>query len=387
MMNKPVSLFVWCFLLLGSTYSLAGDDTVEIACAKFARSGVLAEVSITNGDLHLQVVDAGKHQEAPVQQVSLGSSNCELFFSADDQWLAIGTERAIKNSWSIRVHVWDVRKGAWHSQFDVDPKPRLTGYVSLAGFFQKENRLIITGRQDDTRDAPLTSVLVSMEGKALDGPGYPRESPAQVDAERNQEWSSKGIDGCVMSSVSLIGNPVKGSEVTRPAIQGNCIGPAPIGFPGQNTIIGVAADGDGRTWAWSVAVDTNKSTKTSLAAPSKGLADKWVQAIVQPFLSISPDGQFFAVQRTSTHWSHFDNPRAIVDELLVAGVEQLRFLQIVKPKSCSSLSAFAVNHRVGNLEVVGRWCGEWKTDTVAIPQNNGNPPHPRNRASSTTTTR
>jgi hypothetical protein len=367
MMSKQVSLSVWCFLLLGSAYTLAADNTVDIACARFANSGVLAEVSITNGDLHLQVVDAGKQQEALVQQVSPGSSNCELFFSADDQWLAIGTERTARNIWSVRVHVWDVRKGAWHSQFDVDPKPGLTGYVSLAGFFQRENKLIITGRQDDTRDARLTSVLVSMEGKTLDGPGYPRESPAQVDAERNREWSGKGTDGCVMSSASLIGNPVRGSEVNRPAIQGNCIGPEPIGFPGQNTIIGVAADGDGRTWAWSVSVDTNRSTKTFLAAPSKDLADKWVQITVQPFLSISPDGQFFAVQRTSTHWSHFDNPRAIVNELLVAGVEQLRFLQIVKLKSCSSVSAFAVNHRAGNLEVVGRWCGEWKTDMVAIP--------------------
>lgn len=372
MMNKQASLFVWCFLLLGSAYSLAADNTVEIACARFASTGVLAEVSIRNGDLHLQVVDVGKHQDARVQQVSPGASNCELFFSADDQWLAIGTERAVRNSWSVRVHVWDVRKGEWHSQFDVDPKPGLTGYVSLVGFFQRETKLIITGRQDDTRDAPLTSVLVSMEGKALDGPGYPRESPAQVDAERNREWSSKGTDGCVMSSASLIGNSVRGSQVNRPAIQGNCVGSAPVGFPGQNTIIGVAADGDGKTWAWSVSVDTNKSTKTSLAAPSKDLADKWVQATVQPFLSISPDGKVFAVQRTSTHWSHFDNPRATVNELIVAGVEPLRFLQVVKPKSCSSVSAFAVNHRVGNVEVVGRRCGEWKTDTVAIPQNSGN---------------
>jgi hypothetical protein len=31
----------------------------------------------------------------------------------------------------------------------------LTGYVSLAGFFQRENKLIITGRQDDTRNASL----------------------------------------------------------------------------------------------------------------------------------------------------------------------------------------------------------------------------------------
>lgn len=382
MMNKRASLFLWSFFLLGSVYSLAAENTVEIACARFAASGVLAEVSIRNGGLHLQVVDAGKSQDAPAQPVSAGVSNCELFFSADNQWLAIGTERAVRSSWSVRVHVWDVRKGEWHDQFDVDPKPGLTGYVSLAGFFQGENKLVITGRQDDTRDAPVTSALVSMEGKALDGPGYPRESPAKVDAERNREWSSRGTDGCVMSSASLIGNSIKGSEVNRPAIQGNCFGPAPVGFPGQNTLLGVAADGDGKTWAWKVSVDTNTSNKISLAAPSKDLADKWVQAIVQPFLSISPDGQFFVVQRTSTHWSPFDNPRATVNELIVAGVEPLRFLQVVKPKSCSSVSAFAVNHHVGNVEVVGRWCGEWKTDVVAIPHN-GNSTDPKDRTQPT----
>jgi hypothetical protein len=366
-MKKRVGPFVWCFLLLGSTCSLAADNTApEIACAKFAGSGVLAEVSIRNGDLHLQLVAAGKSQDAPVQQVSSEASNCELFFSADSQWLAIGTERAVKSSWIVRVHVWDVRKSEWHGQFDVDPKPGLTGYVSLAGFFQKENKLIITGRQDDTRSAPLTSMLVSIGGKELDGPGYPRESPAVVDAERDRVWSSKGTDGCTMSSASLIGNLVKGPQVNRPAIQGNCVGPSPVGFPGQSSIVGVASDGDGRAWGWSVAVDTNKSSQTSLAAPTKDAGDKWVQATIQPFLSISPDGRAFAVQRTSTHWNRADNPREMVNEIVVAEVEPLRFLQVVKPKSCSSLSAFAVTHHDNNVEVVGRWCGEWKDTTFPV---------------------
>jgi len=365
-MKKRIGLFVWCFFLMAGACALAADNTAEIACAKFARTGVLAEVSIKNGELHLQLVGAGKPQAASAQQVSSEASNCEVFFSGDSQWLAIGTEHAVKNSWSVRVHVWDVRKGEWHGQFDVDPKPGLKGYVSLAGFFQKENTLIITGRQDDTRDAPLTSMLVSIEGKELDGPGYPRESPAAVDPESDRVWSTKGADGCTMSSASLLGNFVKGPEVNRPAIQGNCVGPSPTGFPGQNTIIGVTSDGDGRAWAWSVAVDTNKTSKTSLAAPTKDARDKWVQAIIQPFLSISPDGQVLAVQRSSTHWNRADNPREMVDEIVVAEVEPLRFLQLVKPKSCSSPIAFAVNHHDGNVEVVGRWCGEWKDNTFPV---------------------
>jgi hypothetical protein len=371
-MKKRIGFFICCFLFLGSTCALAADNTAEIACAKFASSGVLAEVSISNGDLNLQLVGAGKPQNAPAQKVSPEASNCELFFSDDSQWLAIGTERAVENSWGVRVHVWDVRKNEWHGQFDVDPKPRLTGYVSLAGFFEKENKLIITGRQDNTRSAPLTSMLVSMEGNVLDGPGYPRETPAEVDAERDRVWSSKGTNGCIMSSASLIGSLVKGPEVNRPAIQGNCVGPSPVGFPGQNTIIGVGADGDGTAWAWSVSTDTNKSSKTSLAAPSKSLADKWVQATIQPFLSVSPDGQVFAVQRTSTHWSRSDNPRDTVNEVVLAEVEPLRFLQVLKPKTCSTVSAYADSNHAGSVEVVGRWCGEWKTDTVAIPEHTVN---------------
>ena len=371
-MKTRIGFLIWCSILLGSTCALAVDNLAEVACAKFASNGTLAEVVIKNGELRLQLVDAGKSQNTPAQHASSEASNCELFFSADSQWLAIGTEHAVKNSWSVRVHVWDVRKGKWQGQFDIDPKPGLTGYVSLAGFFEKENKLIITGRQDNTRSAPLTSMLVSIEGDVLDGPGFPRETPAEVDAERDRVWSSKGTNGCIMSSASLIGSLVKGPEVTRPAIQGNCVGPSPVGFPGQNTIVGVGADGDGTAWAWSVSTDTNKSSKTSLAAPSKSLADKWVQATIQPFLSVSPDGQIFAVQRTSTHWSRFDNPREMVNEVVLAEVEPLRFLQVVKPKSCSSVTAFAVSHHAGSVEVVGRWCGEWKTDTVAIPEQSGN---------------
>ena len=91
-----------------------------------------------------------------------------------------------------------------------------------------------------------------------------------------------------------------------------------------------------------------------------------MQATIQPFLSISPDGQVFAVQRTSTHWNRADNPREMVNEIVVAEFEPLRFLQVVKPKSCTSLSAFAVNHRDSYVEVVGRWCGEWKDNTFLV---------------------
>lgn len=375
MMKTQVNVVVWCFLLLVSTFSFAGEDASESACARFAGNGVLAEVSIRNGSLHLRVVDAGKSQDAPSRQVNTETSNCELFFSADNQWLAIGTEHAVGNSWSVRVHVWNVRKAEWHGQFEVDPKPGLTGYVSLAGFFQKEDKLVITGKQDNTRNAPLASMLVSTEGKVLDGPDYARDAPANVDAEGNRVWSSTGTDGCLMSPAPLIGTLVRGSDVNRPAIQGTCAGPSPVGFPGQNTIIGVTADGDGRTWAWRISVDTNSSAETSLPAPPKTHADKWVQATVQPFLSISPDGQFFAVQRTTTHWNHSDSPRATENEVIVAGVQPLKFVGLVKSKSCSSVSAFAVNNHVGSLEVVGRWCGEWKTDTVAVRgESNGSIP-------------
>lgn len=353
------------FLLIGCIYAFADSETTELACAKFGDKGILAEVSIQKGALHLQIVKDGKTSDAPVQQVSPEASNCELFFSADNQWLAIGTEHAVKSSWSVQVQVWNVQKSEWHTRFDVDPKPGLTGYVSLAGFFEKKNELVITGREDEARNAPLTSVLFNMDGKAVDVPGYPRDVPAEVDSGHNRVWSSKGTDKCLMTAAPLVGNLVPGAEVNRP-IQGNCIGPSPIGFPTQNTIIGAASDGDGKTWAWSVLIDNNKSTTISLAPPSKHVLDKWVQATVQPPLSMSPDGQVFAVQRTSTHWSHFDQPRDTGDQIIVVGLEPLRFLQVVKPQHCSFVNAFAVNHDGNNVELAARWCGKWKNTTIPL---------------------
>ena len=58
-MKNRIGPFVWCFLL-GSTCSLAADNTVEIACAQITGSGTPAEVSIRNGGLRLELVDAGK---------------------------------------------------------------------------------------------------------------------------------------------------------------------------------------------------------------------------------------------------------------------------------------------------------------------------------------
>ncbi|HLW87990.1 MAG TPA: hypothetical protein VKR57_05820 [Terriglobales bacterium] len=372
-MRTRTGILIGCLLLIGCAYAFADSET-EIACAKFAGNGMLAEVSIQKGALHLQLPNEGKTPAAPVQQVSPEASNCELFFSADNQWLAIGTEHAVKSGWSVRVQVWNVQKKEWHAQFDVDPKPGLTGYVSLAGFFEQNNELVITGRQSEERNAPLTSMLVNMDGKIVDGPDYPRDVPAEVDTGRNRVWSSKGADKCLMTAAPLVGNLIPGPEVTRPPIQGNCIGPSPIGFPKQNTTIGAASDGDGKTWAWSILTDTNKSNVISLAPPAKHALDKWVQATVQPSLSISPDGQVFAVQRTSMHWSHFDQPRDTVNEIVVVALEPLHFLQVVKPKACSSVSAFAVDHHGDHVEVVGRWCGKWMSTTIPISRTRDNLP-------------
>jgi hypothetical protein len=364
-MRTRTGILIGYLLLIGCTYSFADSET-EVACAKFADNGLLAEVSIQKGALHLQIVKDGKSSGAPVQQVSPEASNCELFFSADNQWLAIGTEHAVKSSWSVQIQVWNVQKNEWHTRFDVDPKPGLTGYVSLVGFFEKKNELVITGREDEARNAPLTSMLLNMDGKTVDGPGYPRDVPAEVDTEHNRVWSSKGADKCLMTAAPLVGNLVPGAEVNRPPIQGNCIGPSPIGFPKHKTIIGAASDGDGKTWVWSLLIDNNKSNTISLDAPSKHALDKWVQATVQPPLSMSPDGQVFAVQRTSTHWSHFDQPRDTVDEIIVMGSEPLRFLQVVKPQHCSFVKAFAVNHDGNNVELAARWCGKWKSATIPL---------------------
>jgi len=387
-MNKQISSLVFSALLLSGTCSHAADNAAEVACATFARNGTLAGVSISNGGLRLHLVNDAKSQDASTQKVSSEVSNCELFFSTDNQWLAIGAERAVPSGWSVRVQVWDVRQAAWHKQFDVDPRPGLAGHVALAGFFGKDDKLVIIGRREDTRDAPLTSMLVSVEGQLLDGPGYARESPAEVDAERNRVWTSKGTDRCTMFSATLIGDLVKGPAVNRPAIQGNCIGPFPVGFPASDTIIGAASDGDARTWAWSVSVDMNKSNKASLAAPPKTHADKWVQATIQPFLSISPDGQAFAILRTSTHWNHFDNPGNTVNEVLVGTVEPLRFLQVVGPvPSCSAVTAFAVDHHPGKVTIAGRWCGEWKTIAVPAFEQRSIGDDPRHPAATTPTLR
>lgn len=364
-MRTRAGILIGCVLLIGCIYSFA-DSEPEIACAKFADAEVLAEVSIHKGALHLQIVRHGKTSDALVQQVTPEASNCELFFSADNQWLAIGTEHAVKSGWSVQIRVWNVQKNEWHTRFDVDPKPGLTGYVSLAGFFGKQNELVITGREDEARNAPLTSLLLNLDGKAVDGPGYPRDVPAEVDSGRNRVWSSKGTDKCLMTAAPLVGNLVTRAEVNRPPVQGNCIGPSPIGFPKQNAIVGAASDGDGKTWVWSLLIDSNKSNMISLPPPSKHALDKWVQATVQPLLSMAPDGQAFAVQRTSTRWSHFDHPRDTADEIIVVGSEPLRFLQVVKPQHCSFVNAFAVNHRGNDVELAARWCGKWKSITIPL---------------------
>ena len=369
-MNRLKNLFVLS-LMGGSILAFALDSGGEVACASFAGDRRVAEISIETGSLHLGVSDGGKSESAPIEQIGFEPSNCEAFFSQNDQWLAIGVERPLGSNWGLHVLVWDVNRREWHKSFDIDPRPGLTGYVSLAGFYRGQTKLAVIGRQDDGRSASLTSALVSLEGKVLDGPGYPRNWPAEADAQRDRVWTSGGPDGCLMSSFPLIGTVVKGSQVIRPGIQGSCSGPSPIGFPEENMIIGAAGDGQGRTWAWRVSIDTDTKEKTSLESTSKRAGDKWVQAVVQPFLSISQDGKFFAIQRTTTHWSHFDNPREMVNEIVVGEVQPLRFLQVLKPKACSSVSAFAIGYHDDAVEVVGRWCGEWKTNAVAVPDKKG----------------
>ena len=69
--------------------------------------------------------------------------------------------------------------------------------------------------------------------------------------------------------------------------------------------------------------------------------------------------------------NRFDEANGTFD---LGALEPLHFLQVVKPKACSSVSAFAVDHHGDDVELVGRWCGKWKNTTIPVQRQSENRP-------------
>src|SRR5579872_3691680 len=153
-----VSLLARCSLII------AADTGANVSCASFAADGTLAEV-IDNQSI-LQVVLSKSSQPVSKMNEPLGfdASNCEVFFSADSRWWAVGAEDMIGTNSKVSLTIWNTRTGKLHSHFDVTPTPALQGYISLEGFYTDFDQLVITGSAADGADAPRVSMLVSLEG-------------------------------------------------------------------------------------------------------------------------------------------------------------------------------------------------------------------------------
>ncbi len=336
------------------------------ACAAFSQSGDLAEVTVNNGVLFFRLIRPDGGEKTYREPVAKDEEDCQVFFPVKAGSVAVVTRIGKEGA---RVRVWSSETEKWGSRFDIEPRSGLVGRLSVRGFWNGGTDLVVTGRQRESSDAPLTSMLVDSTGKVVSSPGNPRPAFA-VDARRNRAWAlvKDGPKGCISRPVRLRDGslPIAGSDL--PELPCDCFAGGLRGFPNANSVVGANGKGNGGTWVWACQSGKSSPSKLLLPSPPKRFLDRWVDSGPAD-LTVSPDGKFFAVVVGVTEWWAADTVRSNRNVVHVFQTDPLQQITRFEGRGkCKALFAAAVGDFEGRLRIALNWCGKWKVQTITSPK-------------------
>ena len=341
------------------------------ACAAFSQRGDLAEVTVDKGVLSFRLIRPDGGEKTYRETIAQDEEDCQVFFPVKAGVVAVVTRIGKEGA---RVRAWNSESEKWESRFDIEPRSGLVGRLSVRGFWNGGPDLVVTGRQRESSDAPLTSMLVDSAGNVVSSPGNPRPAFA-VDARRNRAWSlvKDGPKGCISRPVRLTDGSLPSPGSDLPELPCDCFAGGLRGFPTANSVVGANGKGNGGTWVWACQSGRSSPSKLLLSSPPKRFLDRWVDSGPAD-LTVSPDGKFFAVVVGVTEWWATDTVRSNWNDVYVFQTEPLRELSGFKGKGkCRALYAVAVGDFAGIPHVAMNWCGKWEIRTVVGSEKGAKP--------------
>lgn len=140
-------------LVVMTTCVSAQEAPVWTACSAFGPDGSSATVTVAT-DITLKLTNpAGKVSSLtlplryPVpERVYRFLDHCEIYFSQDSEFVALGISRKVYQSKFTRIHiaVAEAKSATWVSDWDVQPRGEFLS-ASLAGFLDDSTSLVVVG--------------------------------------------------------------------------------------------------------------------------------------------------------------------------------------------------------------------------------------------------
>jgi hypothetical protein len=304
--------------------------------------------------------------------VGLSSANlpigCEEAFSADGRWLA-----TVVSSNELTVVIVDRKTGAVHRQFasawqTFHNMPLEPGYRSpfLAGFLEDDS--LVLWRyvpQKGATDTDASSVNLHLQRWSVDGEflseqdlgasgfGIGGRGPLTAEGLRRL-WIPGGCgNGCYRGVHFEAGHVDDDGSLTLPKDNAT----SPVDVRQANRFLSVVGE---RTNQKALLFDDSGKVESQVDLPYLPnllgpLVPDWFYAR-KP--ELSSDGQIAAIGRTRVAWVLVDTDRDWGSEIVLLNMHPLGLITTLKTGK-GGIGAIAVDHRGGNIRMVGFWKERW----------------------------
>lgn len=391
----------------GYATSKRGNPPVLTACAAFAPDGSAAAATTDTTTLSLEITEPlgkvehmhlGLHFSVPSWQLENQSMRtrlyrCQVFFNSASNLVVVcvapGGFPAFQDH--LQIAVADLRSLKWVGDFTVGPQP---GFVplALAGFFERTNRLVVTGGPPGhavtgIQNSLFASLLVDPSGKELvaipairAGLGRSHGAPGTfyADAVHNRLWgfpcelysapySKQPL--CPALSTTLIGEQAPISQFNPGGYTNKrtdlWMAPGVFAATDADTIL-IAENSLGVDTIWRV--DIKKKTLDRFVLPKRRHYPRFEEIHGQA--SVSPDGQVLAVpllQYTLAFPYLVDNYVVKGTDIAVVDLHPFQLLGFLPHGRSRYTPAFAVDHRQGKATILVYRQDHWERQEWNCP--------------------
>jgi hypothetical protein len=199
-----------------------------------------------------------------------------------------------------------------------------------------------------------TSQTVSEASSQVGNPNY-------ADVKNNRLWFQSSPEPCPLRSIPLIGASSENLTVTRTTCAAACDLLFARAYPSPNVLILVATR-ELTDLVWRIDLENQTSEQSELPKPARRGTYTSVERAVS-----SPDGQVFAVVRNLLSNSLFGDTRSRGHEIDVVQVSSLKVVGKVRLKSDADPASISIDHRSGDITVLGFQDGRWISQPLKIP--------------------
>jgi hypothetical protein len=362
--------FIFIFsLIIGSGFFFQsyGQTMRTQACVAFAPDGALATGTLKEGDLETRLSEPGA--AAVVTHTSISKfRGCEEALSEDGKWLAT----TVPGSRELTVLIHDRKTGALHRRFSsewkrLDSSPLEWVYKSsFLGGFLPDDSLVLWRyiRQASAGAAEAYHINLhmqrwSVEGELLSelnlgelGSGVGGRQPISIGG-LGLLWLP-GEQGGSYRGIKLSGKEIEDAgTLTLPGE--SVIGPAFL--PGTSELLTVTGKREAQK---VVLLDSAGHVQKQVRLPFfpnlfGPLVPDWFSV---QLLELSHDGEFAAVARTRIAWVMVDTDRDWGSEIALVKTHPLAISTVLKTGK-GGISAVAIDHRNGTVQLVGFWKDRW----------------------------